>query len=81
MPTDAFGAVKFGSIDVHDGNLTHVSGERGGMWLNLHKEVESIPPTWTSIYLAYADESDAPDAHSHVTRRQRLHNSTMHGAK
>ena len=38
-----FGVVDFGSIDVADGYLTHVLGERGGMWLIVHKELERSP--------------------------------------
>jgi hypothetical protein len=43
VPTEAFGVVDFGSIDVADGYLTHVLGERGGMWLTVHKELERSP--------------------------------------
>ena len=62
VPTDAFGVVDFGSIDVADGYLTHVLGERGGMWLTAHKELERIPSQTKSIFLAYADEDDAPSS-------------------
>ena len=62
VPTDAFGDVDFGSIDVADGNLTHVSGERGGMWLTVHKEATRTPTITKEIHLAYADEAAAPHA-------------------
>ena len=62
VPTDAFGDVDFGSIDVADGNLTHVSGERGGMWLTVHKEATRTPSITKEIHLAFADEAAAPHA-------------------
>jgi hypothetical protein len=61
VPTDAFGTVEFGSLDVADGNITHVSGQRGGTWLSVQKGANSTPPTSFSVYLAYADISAAPD--------------------
>ena len=57
MPTDAYGDVQFGSIDVASGNLTHVRGEQGGMWLAVHKESTRLPVTTAMAYLAYADEA------------------------
>ena len=62
VPTDAFGDVEFGSIDVADGSLTHVSGERGGMWLTVHKEAARTPTKAQQIHLAFADEAAAPQA-------------------
>ena len=62
VPTESFGAIDFGSIDVADGYLTHVLGERGGMWLTVRKELESTPLQTKRIYLAYADEADAPSS-------------------
>ena len=62
VPTDAFGDVEFGSIDVADGSLTHVSGERGGMWLTVHKEAARTPTKAHQIHLAFADEAAAPQA-------------------
>ena len=60
VPTDAFGDVEFGSIDVRRGNITHVRGEQGGMWLAACKNATHVPPTSTTAYLAYADEASAP---------------------
>ena len=57
VPTDAYGDVQFGSIDVASGNLTHVRGEQGGMWLAVHKESTRLPVTTAMAYLAYADEA------------------------
>ena len=59
MPTDAYGDVQFGSIDVASGNLTHVRGEQGGMWLAVHKEATRLPVTTAMAYLAYSDEASA----------------------
>ena len=69
VPTNAFGTVAFGSIDVTDGNLTHVSGKRGGMWLSVQKLANDTPPTVASVYLAYADQSSAPHVCLLVRRR------------
>jgi len=60
VPTNAFGNVKFGSLDVNDGNLTHVSGERGGMWLVVNKEKSHMPTTLATVYPAYTDKATAP---------------------
>jgi hypothetical protein len=60
VPTQAFGDVHFGSIDVKDGKLTHVSGEQGGMWLAVQKNATHVPTTSATVYLAYADEATAP---------------------
>ena len=62
VPTDAFGEVEFGSIDVYDGNLTHVVGERGGMWLAGRKEATATPITKRGVYLGYSDVATAPDS-------------------
>ena len=43
-----------------DGNLTHVTGFRGGMWLTVKKNKTHILPKYTTIYLAYEDASTAP---------------------
>ena len=60
VPTEAYGDVQFGSIDVASGNLTHVRGEQGGMWLAVHKNATHVPTTLATAYLAYADEANAP---------------------
>ena len=60
VPTAAFGDVEFGSIDVRSGNITHVRGEEGGMWLAVHKNATHVPTTSATAYLAYTDEASVP---------------------
>ena len=61
VPTDAYGDVQFGSIDVRSGSMTHVRGEQGGMWLSVHKNRTHVPTSFATAYLAYADATSAPD--------------------
>ena len=52
VPTQAFGNVHFGSIDASDGNLTHVNGARGGLWLSAHKTATHVPSTALPVHIA-----------------------------
>jgi hypothetical protein len=60
VPTNAFGDIRFGTINVASLVTTNIDCTEGGVWLTLYKDNATAPEMRSEVRIAYTEADEAP---------------------